>query len=743
MKHRIGKRRHLLKALGPVEQAQIVASTAVVVAMVTIVMVRVFSDYKMNWYDFVSVITVGIFGFLIVYFTLKYGQLLEEQKQELLALNKIAEAVNRAVEIDILLKNALREVKGLLDADYAWMYHTDGNNLVLKTALGSDGMEETVLPPLTPMDSEKFEWVVFPRIRKRPGRSRMKERDEWPWKKFKSWASVPIMMKDNFSGVMILASNRAEAFTEKQLELMTAFANQVGVALENATLFERLRRSEERYADLFENSPDMYHIVNRSGIILSCNKTEATHLGYSKEELIGHSILRLYPASYHEQAHESLREMFEEDYEAKGLEEEMVTKEGDLIQVSVNTSIIYDEEGRAALVRWVGRDITERKKLESKILHAQRIDSIGNLAGGVAHDFNNILTSILGSTAIMKRKMKTSDQWYRFADIIESAARRGASLTRQLLTFARKSPVQFKPLLLNDVVSATLHLFGRSTDKTIDLETSLAADAGVINGDEGQLQQALLNLLINARDAMPEGGKIVVATDRTTVDRERKTDMGEIRAGRYVSISVRDTGIGMDTETRQRIFEPFFTTKEQGKGTGLGLSVVYGVVNAHNGFISVQSERGRGSEFRLYLPLLEVKETMYRKAKTGQVFTGDKRILVVDDEEHVGDVIAGMLKNLGYKVSIVRSGAQAVARVKRAKKKFDVVILDMNMPRMGGKETLAKLRKLEPALRVIVSTGYSTTSLESSPISEAISGFLQKPYQIEELSKAIREVLDR
>jgi len=743
MKHRVSKRRQLLKALGPVEQAQMVASTAVVVAMVTIVMVRVFSDYKMNWYDFVSVITVGIYGFLIVYFTLKYGQLLEEQKQELLAINKIAEAVNRAVELDSLLKNALREVKVLLDANYAWMYQTEGGNLVLKTALGAEEMEESILPPSAPIAEEEYGWIVFPRIRMRPGRGELRGQGEWPWRKFKSWASVPIMMKDAFSGVMILASSRREAFTEKQLELMTAFANQVGVALENATLFDRLRRSEERYADLFENSPDMYHIVNRSGFILSCNRTEATHLGYSKEELIGDSILKLYPKSYHEEALELLRQMFEEDYEAKGLEEQMVTKGSELINVSVNTSIVYDEEGKAALVRWVARDITERKKLESKILHAQRIDSIGNLAGGVAHDFNNILTSILGSTAIMKRKMKTGDQWYRFTDIIENAARRGASLTRQLLTFARKNPVLFRPLLLNDVVSATLHLFSRSTDKTIALETNLAADAGVVNGDEGQLQQALLNLLINARDAMPEGGKISISTDRMSVDYEKKTDMGEMRAGRYVSVSVRDTGIGMDAETRHRIFEPFFTTKDQGKGTGLGLSVVYGVVNDHNGFITVQSEPGKGSDFKIFLPLLDVKDSQSRKARSGRVFTGEERILVVDDEEHVGDVIVGMLKNLGYKVSIARNGSQAIARVRRAKKKFDVLILDMNMPRIGGKETLAKIRDLDPNLRVIISTGYSTTSLETSPLSESIDGFLQKPYQIEELSKAVREVLDR
>lgn len=731
--------------LGPVEQAQVVASTAVVVAMVTIVMVRVFSDYKIGWwYDFVSVITVGIFGFLIVYFTLKYGRLLEEQKQELLALNTIAEAVNRAVEINYLLENALHEVKRLLDVECGWIYHVESGKLVLKATQGVENMTDVIIKPDANAEDEDLRWIRAPHIEKRPRVKGRKNSVQWKYGEIETWASVPMMMKDKFAGVIVVASKESKdskEFSKKQLDLMNAFANQIGVALENSALFERLRNSEERYMDLFEHSPDMYHIVNRKGVIVSCNQTEADRLGYKKEELVGQSILKLYPNSYHGEARRLLGQIFEHNHEITGLEEQMLTKVGELIDVSVNTSIIYDETKKPVFMRGVARDITEKKKLESKIIHAQRIDSIGNLAGGVAHDFNNILTSILGSTAIMKRKMKRNDTWFRFVDIIETAAKRGAGLTRQLLTFARKSTVQFRPVVVNDIIEETLHLFERSVDKTILIKKVLSGEINIVNGDDGQIQQAILNLLINARDAMPNGGTITVQSENINFTKQRPAGFGEARSGEYTSVSIADTGIGMEHHVQQRIFEPFFTTKDQGKGTGLGLSVVYGVVNSHNGFITVQSEPGIGSKFNLFLPLLTDSEKIKRTSKTTKLLRGSEHVLVVDDEEHVGEVIGSMLQDLGYKVTVAKSGKEALSLYKK-KKRFDVIVLDMNMPTMGGKETFYRLKEIDPAVRVVVSTGYSNTSLESSPLRSAVDGILQKPYQMEDLSKTMRKAIE-
>jgi two-component system cell cycle sensor histidine kinase/response regulator CckA len=434
-----------------------------------------------------------------------------------------------------------------------------------------------------------------------------------------------------------------------------------------------------------------------------------------------------------------LNNIFENSLEIKGLEEKMLAKNGELIDVSVNASIIRDEAGQS-LVRAVARDITEKKNLEAKVIHAQRIDSIGNLAGGVAHDFNNILTSILGSTSIMKRKMKHNDQWYRFADIIETAARRGAALTRQLLTFARKGHVQFRQVIVNDIIEETLRLFERSIDKKIIIKKDLRVEVCIINGDDGQLQQSLLNLLINARDAMPDGGTITIQSQKKHIEDDTPGAV-EIPKGDYIAVSVIDTGIGMEKDIQQHIFEPFFTTKDRGKGTGLGLSVVYGVVNSHNGFITVQSEPMHGTQFTMHFPILPASESLQRNIQHSKLERGTEQIIIIDDEKDVAGVIGGMLESLGYHITMADSGRKAINLFKK-KIKFDIVILDLNMPKMSGKETFEKIKKIDPKIPVIISTGYSDRDMDVSQWRIPVEAFLQKPYPIEELSKAIRLILD-
>jgi PAS domain S-box-containing protein len=728
----------LRTSLGPVEQAQVVASTAVVVTMATIVSIRLFTVGKtIDWLLFGSIIATGVFGFINVFFTLKYGQQLEEQKRELLALNTIAEAVNRSVEIELLLREALREVRRLLEVDFVWFYHVEGAKLVLKQSMGDAPPLMHIIEPNIDAESIDIVWAKSPQMRRKARRAR--DASGWPFSGIAAWGSVPIFVKDRFAGAIVVASRDRGAVSQKQMGLLGSFSNQIGVALENAALFAQLRASEERFMDLFEHAPDMYHIVDREGTIISCNQTEADRLGFRKDELVGRSVLTLYPRDYHTTALKLLREVFQENGKVSALEEQLVTKTGELVDASVSASIIYDETQRPAYIRVVVRDITERKKLESKIMHAQRIDSIGNLAGGIAHDFNNILTSILGSTAIMKRKMRKSNAWYHFADIIETAAKRGAGLTRQLLTFARKSTPQFRPVLVNDIIDETLRLFERSIDKSIVINKVMTDDVAIIKGDDGQIQQAILNLLINARDAMPNGGEITISSHTITPDLRETTIFGEAQSGEFASIVIRDSGIGMTYAVQQRIFEPFFTTKE--KGTGLGLSVVYGVVNSHGGFLSVQSEPGKGSQFSMFFPLLADREKFRLTLKKQRLRQGSEKILVVDDEEHVRELIGQMLQHLGYKVETVQSGRRAL-EIMREKARFDAVILDMNMPKMGGKETFLKLKRLRPNLKVVVSTGYSDESIESAPLNTLVDGFIQKPYQLEELSKVLREVFD-
>ncbi|HOV97977.1 MAG TPA: PAS domain S-box protein [Bacteroidota bacterium] len=724
--------------LGPVEQLQIVISTIVVVSLATIFVVRWTSGQKLEWLLFGSVLTVGIFGFIIVTITLKYGRILEEQKQELMALNSFAQTINRSVDINELLTNALREILRILDVQYGWIYQIENGSLKVVASYQTGSMSLSIFNQTIPQDDPLFHRLKTMYVVKIPEQQNgmnLQQYEHLHW-----WASIPIHVKNNFAGTIVVASTSQKAFDTKQSELISAFANQLGVALENANLFERLRRSQEQYIDLFENSPDMTHLVNKDGIIVSCNATEAKMLGYSKEELIGFPLTKLYPPAYHAEVKKMLDKIFNEKKELWGIEEKMVTSDGRILDVSVNALLMKDEKGEEPLMRAVARDITEKKKLEANIIHAQRIDSIGNLAGGIAHDFNNILTSILGSTAIMMRRIKRQKENFRFIEIIDSTAKRGASLTRQLLTFARKSAVHVHPILVSDIVRETVTLFERSIDKSIKISMLLPSQTFIIKGDDGQIQQALLNILINARDAMPNGGVITISMSNIKITRNEITSPDQ-QPGEYVAISITDNGIGMEPEICQRIFEPFFTTKEQGKGTGLGLSVVYGVVNSHNGFVTVHSVPGKGSEFILHFPIYKTTIPEIIPQKSEKLPRGTERILVVDDEDEVLEVVCGMLRELGYIPTAVNSGQKALTLL-RKNESFDAVLLDLNMPKMSGQTTCLKIKGMNPSQRVIVATGYSNRIVSDSPLQNKVEAFLQKPFQFEELAKTLRSVLD-
>ena len=349
-------------SLGPVEQAQIVVSFVVVASLITIVVLRWTSGHTLEWLLFGSVITVGAFGFIIVTVTLKYGRLFEEQKQELIALNAFTESMNRSVTIQFLLQNALQEVRRLLDIEYGWIFRTEGNTLSLSAQRGTEELDSSVLDSTVDLSDERFAWVYNPKIVKRKKTSKKNSTEQWQYGMIGSWASTPILMKDQFSGVMIAASKKHNAFSHKQVELMTAFANQLGIAMENAALFDRLIKSEERYADLFEHSPDMSHIVNQEGVIVSCNQTEASRLGYMKEDIIGQSILKLYPKEYHSSINKMLQDIFKHHYEIKDLEEKFLTANGDQVDVSIKASLIPDEQGEPMLMRAVPGILRKRKK---------------------------------------------------------------------------------------------------------------------------------------------------------------------------------------------------------------------------------------------------------------------------------------------------------------------------------------------------------------------------------------------
>jgi PAS domain S-box-containing protein len=730
--------RQFLRNLGPVEQAQIVASTAVIVSMATIISAMVVTGQSPRLMDFISILTVGTIGFTNVYFSLRYSRQLDEQRRQLLALNTIAEAVNRVVELNVVLETALGKVTDLLGIDFGWIYMLEGEKLVLTCSKGTD---TDFLPADDPSSVEPALWIHQPRVqRERLNETLGRINPACKARGIQFWASVPLRVQDTGAGALIVAGRAYEMFTSKQAELVEAFGNQISVALSNAHLFERLRKSEQQYIDLFENAPDIYLSVNRDHLIVGCNTTGSAIMGWPKTEIIGKPFEQFFVDARREGLRDLLERMFTGGRGLKDVEEQMTRPGEQTLFVTLNSTLVFDDKGATVTARVVARDINERKKMEGAVLHAQKIDSIGNLAGGIAHDFNNILAAILGSASIMRRRLTEKSKFYKYVEIIESSAHRGSSLTRQLLTFARKTETIVKPVDVNALIDETLHLFQRSVTKEIVVVTNMTHDLATVNGDDGQIQQAILNLFLNARDAMPSGGTLTITTSVTIADAHTTSQFSSIKPGLFVVIRVSDTGHGIDRAIQNRVFEPFFTTKDS--GTGLGLSVVYGVVQNHGGFINLESEVGRGTTFSVFLPRATNHAPSATRQRRQRVPHGKENILIIDDEISVCEIARDMLTGLGYTVYVEHDGKSGVELYRVRQAIIDLILLDINMPVMGGKQTFEILRGINPGARIIIVTGYGREGVETSTFSTQVNGFMQKPFQLEMLALKVREVLD-
>ncbi len=384
-------------------------------------------------------------------------------------------------------------------------------------------------------------------------------------------------------------------------------------------------------------------------------------------------------------------------------------------------------------------DISKRKKLEEQLLQSQKMEAVGSLAGGIAHDINNILMGIQGYASLALHDLGSSHPHHKAFASIEELVRSGASLTKQLLGFAQKGKYEVKPLNINEVVEKTSSMFGR-TKKEITILTEYDSKPSVIEADQGQIEQVLINLFVNAWHAMPGGGTLHLKTQRTLVD-DHAAKIHSLAPGAFIRLSVTDTGVGMDGKTRERIFEPFFTTKEMGRGTGLGLASAYGIIKNHGGFIEVESKKGYGSTFHVYLPASD-KEVEEDTIPAANILNGKETILVVDDEPFILDVSQEMLKTLGYRVIAASNGKEALSIYADQKDSIALVILDIIMPGMGGQETFACLKMIDENVKAIVSSGYSRQGQAESLLAQGCKGFLQKPFRMNTLSQTIRQILD-
>jgi PAS domain S-box-containing protein len=423
---------------------------------------------------------------------------------------------------------------------------------------------------------------------------------------------------------------------------------------------------------------------------------------------------------------------------------------GDLANVTVMIKLLKDQSGRTYKIYGANQDITERKRaeetkrdLEAQLHQAQKLESVGTLASGIAHDFNNILGIILGHSSLLERLREDSNMHSESVAAIMKATQRGASLVKQLMLFARKAEPLLESVKINNIIGELTKLMQETFPKTIAISTSLQQDLPTIVADAGQIHQVLLNLFVNARDAMPSSGTLSIST-RTIDGKAVSSRFSRATARQYVQIEVTDTGIGMDEATRQRIFEPFFTTKAPGRGTGLGLSVVFGIVEHHNGFIDVRSIPGKGTSFTVYLPIAERAPEIGQRVRKSieEIPGGTETILVIEDEEMLRSLAKGILVSKGYKVLIAEDGMQGVEMYQSHQKEIAVVLSDVGLPLLSGPDVFRKIREINPEAKVILASGFFDPETKSEMFKAGLKNFIQKPYMHDEVLQKIREVID-
>ena len=507
-----------------------------------------------------------------------------------------------------------------------------------------------------------------------------------------------------------------------------------------------LRESEERFRELAELMPETIFEMNLSGDLTYVNRNAFNYFGYTRADFKnGLKNLDMLIPKDRKRAAENIGKILKG--EKTGINEyTALRKDGSTFPVMVHSAPIF-KEGKPVGLRGFIIDITDRKnaeeerrKLEVQFQQAQRFEALGTLAGGIAHDFNNLLMNIQGNTSLMLCETDTKHPNFKALKNIEKQVKSGAQLTRQMLGYARKGRYNLKAIELNQVLDESAQTFGR-TRKEITIQRDLTDDLYAIEADRGQIEQMLLNLYVNAADAMPGGGHLYLTT-RNVSHLNIKSSQYNPQPGNYVQLTISDTGIGMDKATLEHIFDPFFTTKEMGRGTGLGLASVYGIVKGHDGYIDVESEPGQGTTFTIFLPATQkaVEDPAEAAAK---LIKGSGTLLIVDDEDLVLDVAANMLEKLGYTVLKAQNGTEAVNIFEKYQDQIRMVVLDIIMPDMGGGEVYDKIKMINPDVKVLLSSGYSVDGQAIDLLERGCDGFMQKPFTMEELSGKIEQILKK
>ena len=552
----------------------------------------------------------------------------------------------------------------------------------------------------------------------------------------------------SFNHMLENLQNYRAQVEERNSELTIANQQMQQEITERRRAEEAMRKAEARYRSLFERIPLGLYRTAPSGQVLDANPALVKMLGYPDRE----SLLAINAGDAYTNPQDRIqwKALIEREGGVRNYEKQLCRHDGTTIWVEENTQGVRDANGQVLFYEGSFKDITERKRveeekrtLEEQLRQSQKMEAIGQLAGGVAHDFNNLLTVISGYSQLSLSTLEKEDPLRESIEEIKKAAERAANLTRQLLAFSRRQMMEMKVLDLNASMRDLDKMLRRVIGEHLELVTLSADDLGRVKADPGQVEQVILNLAVNARDAMPSGGKLTIETANVEMDATYAHKHVALTPGHYVMLSVSDTGVGMTPEVKERIFEPFFTTKEKGKGTGLGLSTAYGIVRQSGGDIWVYSEPGHGSTFKIYLPRAEehVGEEK-EKAVKKELLRGNETILVVEDEEEVRKLSARILKKQGYRVLEASHGGDALLICQKHAEAIHLIVTDVVMPQMGGKELANQLKNLQPDIKVLFTSGYTDNAIVHHGVLDAGINFIQKPFFPDALVRKVREVLD-
>lgn len=510
----------------------------------------------------------------------------------------------------------------------------------------------------------------------------------------------------------------------------------------------RIEAERDRLITAIEETDESIYITDLDGNILYINSAVVRNTGYSRDEMVGQNP-RIVKSGKQDEAF--YRDLWATISGGKTWKGQMVNrrKDGTLYTVDKTISPVHDPAGAIVNYVAINHDITEhlrisadKARLKEELQQAQRVEAVGRLAGGVAHDFNNMLSVILGHGEMLLAKLHAEDPSREKIAAIVKAGRRSSDLTRQLLTFARRQIISLKNIDLNQTVTEFLKLIQKVTREDIEIKTILEEGLPTIRADRGQIEQVLMNICLNARDAMPEGGQMIIETKKASVNSQDVKQHPYMKVGKYVLLSVSDNGVGMGENIYKHVFEPFFTTKGPNKGTGLGLSVVFGIVKQHGGYIHLDSEPKRGTKFTIYFPTVDAPPDARSAVSSKPARGGTETLLVAEDEDSVRDLFQQTLESYGYKVLTARNGAEAVEVYLTHREEIALAVLDVVMPKKGGKEAYDEIAKITPGLKVLFLSGYSTNAIHDDFILSPGLSFLQKPFIPSVLARKVREILD-